>query len=189
MRWILIPTLVASFLIAQPVLADVPSYSLVKDKSTLKFYAIQNGAPVEGSFTDYTADIHFDPDKLTESSVTVEVNTGSVTVANTDVAQSIKTPDWLSTETFPKAVFKCTKLSRMPQTNNYYADGELTLRGKTMPVVLNFQMEHIDDKGAIAKGSVTLRRNDFGVGQGEWAKDDTIKNEVRIEFRIVTEKH
>lgn len=189
MRWILIPTLAASILLAQPVLAELPAYSLVKEKSTLKFYAIQNGAPIEGSFADYTADIRFDPEKLAESSVTVEVGTGSVSVANDDIAQNIKAPDWLSAEAFPKAVFKSTKISRMLQSDNYYAEGQFTLRGKAMPVTLNFQLEHIDDKGAIAKGSVTLLRNSFGVGQGVWAKDDAIKNEVRVEFRVVTEKN
>jgi len=187
MRKILI-VLLSSLFLASPALADVPAYTLNKDKSTLKFFAIQNGAPVEGAFKDFTGDIHFDPDQLDKGSVTIEVNTGSVASANDDVTSNVKLPEWLSTQAFPKATFACKKLSRMPASDNYYADGTLTLRGKTVPVVLNFQMEHMDDKSAIAKGYVTLRRSDFGVGQGAWAKDDVIKNEVRVEFRVVADK-
>jgi len=191
MRKIPILWLVVSFLLPLPALAanvPVPAYSLVKDKSMLKFVAIQNGAPIEGNFKDFTADIHFDPKQLDKSSIKVEVNTASVSTPNEDVEQNIKLPEWLSTQAFPKAMFKCTKLTRMPQSDNYYADGQLTLRGKMLPVVLNFQMEHLDDKTAIAKGYITLHRRDFGIGQGQWAKDDVIKDEVRVEFRVVAEK-
>jgi polyisoprenoid-binding protein YceI len=166
--------------------ADLPVYMLVKEKCSLKFIAIQNGAPVEGKFTDFNADIHFDPDLLDKSSISAEVSTDSVTTANEDVEKNVKLPDWLSTEAFPKAIFKTKKISRMPQSDNYYADGVLTLRGKTQPVVLNFSLKTFG-KTQVAEGYVTLRRNEFNIGQGEWSRDDVIKNEVRVEFRIVAE--
>lgn len=179
---------VAAAFFAFTASAAAPAWQMIKEKSNLKFYAIQNGAPVEGKFKDFTTDIHFDPEHLDESAITVEVDTGSVEVASADVMQTIKTADWLSSEAFPKAVFKSKKITRMPMSDNYYGDGELTLRGKTLPVTLNFQMEYMQGNNAIAKGYVTLRRTDYGVGQGEWAKDDVIKNEVRVEFRIAAEK-
>src|SRR4051812_33197137 len=117
---ILIAGLIVSPLFVAPAFADAPAYTLVKDKSFLKFIAIQNSAPAEGKFTDFTADIHFDHDKPELSSITVEVNTGSITATNEDVEKNLKLPDWLSVDAFPKAVFKCTKLSHMPQSENYY---------------------------------------------------------------------
>ncbi len=189
MRASLIRLLAASVLLfPSTALANLPTWNVIKGKSFLKFYAIQNGAPVQGAFKEYKADIRFDPDVLHKSSITVEVDTGSVTSANADVEQNLKTPDWLSAVKFPTATFKTESISRMPNSQNYYAPGNLTLRGKTAPVQLNFRMEHFDAKRAIATGYVTLHRNDFGVGQGEWAKDDVIRNEVRVEFRIVAEK-
>ena len=169
-------------------LADIPAYKVIKEKSFLKFFAIQNNAPIEGRFNDFTADIHFDPDHLDQSSANVEVSTGSVIVESQDVLTNIKMPEWLSVAAFPKATFTCKKFTRMPQTNNYYADGQLTIRDKTVSAVLNFQMEHFDDKNAVATGYVSIHRNDFGIGQGEWSHDDVIKNEVRIEFRIAAER-
>jgi polyisoprenoid-binding protein YceI len=175
-------------LAASPALAaNVPSYAINKDKSVLKFYAIQNGAAVAGNFSDYTAEIKFEPEQLDKSSIKVEVATGSVSVSNADVQKNIVLPDWLSTEAFPKATFVSKKISRTPGTSNYFAEGELTLRGKTAPVTLNFSLTQTGDV-AIAKGIATLNRNDYGVGQGQWAKDDVINNAVRVEFRIFAVK-
>jgi len=173
---------------AASAFADVPSYEVIKEKSSIKFFAIQNNTSVEGRFTDFDATIRFDPEAVDKSSIRVEVKTGSITMPNEEVLQNVKKPDWLSVDVFPKAIFVSQKISRMPNTDNYYADGQLTLRDKTVPVVLNFQMDHFDSKTAIASGSVTLKRKDFGVGQGEWSKDDVIKDGVRVEFRVAAEK-
>lgn len=168
--------------------ADLPAYTLVRQKSFIKFFAIQNNAPVKGKFEDFSADIRFDPERLDQSSIRVEVKISSITAANDEVVSTVKLPEWLSAQAFPTAVFRSRKIWRMPSTDNYYGDGELTLRGKTVPVTLNFMIERMDEEGAIAGGYVTLRRGDFGVGQGQWAKDDVVKNEVRVEFRVVAEK-
>ena len=187
MRRILTSTLVAS-LLCLPAFAEAPHYKLIKEKSSLKFYAIQNGAPLQGEFKEFTADIDFSADKPQDSKVSVTVDTKSVSASYGEVEQNLKLPDWLSVEKFPKATFKAEKFIRIPSTDSYNTEGKLTLRGKTIPVTLNFKMEYVDDKSAIAKGYATLKRNDFGVGQGQWGKEDVIKNEVRVEFRIAAEK-
>ena len=184
---ILILTLVASF-IATPAAAAMSSYSVDKDKSFIKFVAIQNDAPIQGRFTDFSADIKFDHDNLNDGNIAVEVNTGSIEVANDDVQANVKLPEWLGVKEFPKAVFTAKKLNRMPNSENYYGEGELTIRGKKVPVVLNFQFERYEPTFAIARGYITLRRSDYDIGQGEWAKFDVLKNEVRVEFRIFAEK-
>jgi polyisoprenoid-binding protein YceI len=179
---------VSACLLSAPALAEAPAYELQKHKSHIKFFAIQNGASVEGKFNEFSADIRFDPEHTDQSSIKVVIKTGSVSMRNEEILTNIKLPDWLSVEVFPEAVFTSKKINRMPSTDNYYAEGQLTLRDKTMPVVLNFHMDHFDDNVAVASGSVTLHRKDFGVGQGEWARDDVIKDEVRVEFRVATEK-
>ncbi len=176
-----------AFFYTTSAFGEVPAYKLVKDKSSIKFFAIQNNAPVEGRFDNFTADIRFDPEHADQSSITAEVSVGSVASDHEAVASNLKLPEWLSEAAFPKATFRSTKLLRMPNTNNYIADGEITLKGKTEPATINFQLEMIGNR-AIAKGAMTLQRKDFDIGQGEWAKDDVIKNEVRLELRIVADK-
>jgi polyisoprenoid-binding protein YceI len=180
--------LVASLLFAFPAYSEVASYKTIKEKSTLKFYAINNNAPVGGEFKDFSTDIKFDPDNLEKSKIIVEVVTSSVFADYDELVETLLSKDWLATTEFPKAVFTSKKISRMPNSNNYYSDGTLELRGKTVPVILNFQLKFVDDRNVVAKGYITLHRNDYGVGQGEWSKDDVVKNEVRVEFRLVAEK-
>ena len=76
----------------------------------------------------------------------------------------------------------------MPSSNNYYAEGDLTIRGITLPATINFQLEELRQNYVLAKGYVTVNRLDFKVGQGEWKDSSTIKNEVRVDFRIVAQK-
>src|SRR5262245_9155201 len=100
--------------------ADLPIYKVIPEKSFLKFFAIQNGAPVQGRFEKFSADIKFDPAQADKSSIMVEVETGSLTASNDDVVKNLKLPEWLATELFPKAVYTSKKISRMPMTDNYY---------------------------------------------------------------------
>lgn len=165
------------------------TYKMVEGKkNTLKFVATMNGAPIEGAFKDFAVDILFSPNDLAKSKVKVEVQTASVSVANEDVATNIVLPEWLSVEAFPKAVFTSKTFSHMPATDNYYVDGELSLRGKTVPLVLNIQLEYVDDVRVLATGYATLRRSQFGVGQGQWESADVIQDEVRVEFRLLADR-
>ena len=168
--------------------AEVPAYQVIKEKSSLRFFAIQNNASIEGKFTEFSASIQFAQDRPEDSSIVVEIFTASVETSYDEVMNNVKLPEWLSVEAFPKAKFISKKIVRMPMTNNYYAEGELTVRDKTAPVTLNFQLDQPEENIAIAKGSATLHRRNFGVGQGQWASDDVVKDEVRIEFRIVARK-
>lgn len=174
-------------LLGSPAFADAPEYKLVKEKSILKFYAINNDVPVAGEFKDFSAEIKFDAKKLEESSISVKVNTASVFAEYEEVVENLLSSDWLAVEKFPQAVFTSEKISRMPNSNDYYADGQLQIRDKTMPVTLNFQLKPVGNN-MLATGYITLRRTDFGVGQGDWSKDDVVKNEVRVEFRVLAEK-
>lgn len=168
--------------------ADVPSYGVEKEKSFIKFIAIQNAAPVEGRFDNYDADIRFDPEQLDDSSIKVTVQAGSASSRNMDVQNNIKLPEWLASETFPAAVFASRKITRIPMTNNYYAEGELSLKNRIRPVTINFTVEKFNGDVALVSGFVTLKRGDFNIGEGEWSRDDVVKNEVRVEFRLLAKR-
>lgn len=180
-------------LLAFPAFA-APQYALVKEQSSLKFVAIQNNAPIEGQFKHFDAQIAFDAEKLTESSITVTVDTGSVAASYGEVADELKKPEWLDAVQFPNAVFKSTNITAQVTSfqggkpTAFVAEGELTLRDKTLPITLTFQFEKLDDKEAIATGKATIQRTAFGVGQGEWKDTGAVKDNVAIDFRVVAAK-
>ena len=171
----------------QPAWAEPVAYELIKEKSHLKFVAIQNNAPVSGRFTDFTTDIQFDFNAPEKSKIKALVKTGSVSTDYEEVEKNLKLPQWLSVEAFPDATFETTKINQIPNSKDYYAEGKLKLRDKTVPINLNFQIKDYGDT-VVSEGYATIRRTDFGVGQGEWAGTDVVKNEVRVEFRITAKK-
>ena len=201
-RFLIPTTILAVSFLALPVMAKevvaspaaeaevvvVPSYELDKAKSTLKFIATQNNAAVEGKFTAFDAVIAFHPDHVEQSSIKVDVDINSLVMTDSQTQATLLTADWFDVAKNPKAVFVSSKVDRIPGTNDYYAPGELTLRGVKAPATLNFSIVYMDDAKVVANGSVTLQRTDFGVGQKEWAKDDVVKKAVRIEFRVTANK-
>ncbi len=181
-------TATSSVTAVAPVVKPAPVYTLLKEKSSLKFTATQNNAPVEGKFNRFDADIAFDPEHLDISHINVEVDVASMELADSQTKDTLLTAEWLDTAEHPKATFKSEKIDMVPGTEDFYAKGNLTLRGKTVPVTLNFIIEFVDDGRAIATGYFTMQRGDYGIGQKEWSGDDVIKKAVRVEFRVVADK-
>ncbi|VVC75639.1 Protein YceI [Aquicella siphonis] len=161
--------------------ADVAVWQIVSDKSSLVFTATQNGAPVSGSFKTFKGDIEFSLSDLEHSRVNIVVDTGSVSASYSDLVDALKTPDWFNVKVFPQAVFKADRFKKTGE-KTYQADGTLTIRNITKPVVITFSVEEAGDTKARIRGGTTIQRNDFGVGQGDWAGTDEIKNDVRIDF-------
>lgn len=166
---------------------EAPSWNVDKAASAVGFTAVQNNAEVQGSFTDYDADIRFDPENLAQSSVKIAVKLSSVTASYQDVAATLATPDWFNTDAFPEAVFEATKFTHKAG-KEYLAEGTLTLKEKVQPVTLAFTLEEYGATTAKVTGTTTLSRTAFGVGSGQWAATDLVKDEVKIAFTLVASR-
>jgi polyisoprenoid-binding protein YceI len=167
--------------------AAAPAWNIVPKDSKLTFTAIQNDAPVSGEFKTFSGDIHFDPAELATSKVNMIVDVGSVTTSYADIATTLKTPDWFDTKLFPQAVFKADKFIKT-RDKTYQASGTLTVRDKTQPVTLTFVLEDYSKTNARVTGTTVLKRTLFGVGKGDWAKTNEIKDDVQIKFTLVAVK-
>lgn len=167
--------------------AAVPTWEIVPNQSSITFTATQNGAPVTGQFKKFTGEIHFDVNQLNTSNVKITIDMNSVNVGYGEVASTLKTPDWFNVKAFPQAVFQADKFIKTGE-DTYQAMGTLTIRDKTIPVTLNFSGKEDDQHIAHLKGSTMLKRTAFGVGQGDWAKTDNIKDDVKVEFILTAVK-
>ena len=61
--------------------------------------------------------------------------------------------------------------------------GQLSIKGKTQDVVVPATFTAQGNAG-VFDGSFTIRRADFTIGEGAWAKFDIVANDVQIKFRI-----
>ena len=65
----------------------------------------------------------------------------------------------------------------------YEVTGQLSIKGKTQEVVVPATFTPQGNSG-VFEGSFTIRRADFSIGEGSWAKFDIVANDVQIKFRI-----
>jgi polyisoprenoid-binding protein YceI len=173
--------LFVSLLLTTLANAKPPSWDIITDKSTLTFTASQNNAPVKGSFESFTGDIVFDPDDMSENQVTINIDMNSVKTSYKEMADTLKTAEWFNIKTFPQAKFTADAFT-ITDDGTYAANGNLTIRDKTVPTKLIFSLQQDGEDHIVATGTATLKRNDFGVGQGDWSSTKEIKDEVTVEF-------
>lgn len=177
--------IIALIIILSPVFAyaDVTAWQIVPEQSSITFTASQNNAPVMGEFKKFEGNINFDPNQLDKSNVRMIIDVASVTTADPDISGTLKTADWFNAKVFPQAIFTANNFTKTG-SNAYQANGTLTIRDKTLPVKVLFILDQYTPTNAHAKGMVILKRDDFGVGQGDWSSTDVVKNEVQVNFKI-----
>ena len=158
------------------------SHWLVSKNAQLGFATQWTGEPVVGSFKQWTADIVFSPDDLKNSSLTVKVDLASVATGDEQRDSALPSADWFDVAHHPTAIFKASSFKQVAE-GSYKANGTLSLRDKTAPIVLIFKL-NIDGDKATAKGSTTLDRTVFGVGQGEFSATDQIPAAVKVTFNL-----
>lgn len=181
----MLPVLLMLFLPTLLMAETQPQRWFVQTKeSTLSFTATQNNAPIKGTFIGYALSIYFSPENLEKSSIQSAINMPSLRMDYPDAAKTATSEAWLDAAKFPFAQFKTTSISHLGK-KNYAAEGELTMLGKTQPIILHFTLEEYTPKLARVKGEALLSRSAFGIGKGEWAATDVIKDEVTFNFDIV----
>ena len=178
---------IATLSLLSTVAAAAPAWKIIPSQSSLTFTATQNNSPVSGKFKQFSGTINFDPDQLSTSAINIVVDIASVSTSYAEVGDTLKTPDWFDAKLFPQAVFKATQFTKTG-SNNYEAHGILTIRDKSIPVTLAFTLKEFPPTKALATGETTLKRNQFGLGKGEWAKTDEVKDDVKVDFVLSAQK-
>lgn len=177
----------ALLLFSLTTFAAVPSWVIVPDKSSLTFTAIQNNAPVNGEFKKFSGDINFDPQQLTQSNVHIVVDMGSTETSYKQIADTLKTMDWFHVKHFPKAIFDAKSFTKTGN-NTYQANGQLTLCDKTLPLTVSFVLDKYTPQEAHVTGDAIIQRTKYGIGKGDWASTEAVKDDVKINFVIEATK-
>lgn len=164
-------------------LAAAPAWQIVPADSSIKFTATQNGAPAVGEFKKFSGDINFDPAQLDSSKIRIVVDIASLSASYSDLVSTLETTEWFDPKLYPQAIFTSNKFTKTGP-NDYKVDGTLTIRDKTIPTTLLFTLVTYTDAKAVAKGTAKIERTQFGVGQGDWAKTDEVKDDVKVDFTL-----
>jgi cytochrome b561/polyisoprenoid-binding protein YceI len=161
-----------------PTLAQVASQWQVT-QGNLGITVQQFGQAVTGEFSDWTANIAFDPQAQTGilGNVTVTVAIGSLTLGG--VTQQALGDEFLQSNTFETAIFT----GPITATNaGYVVEGTLNLAGETLPLTLPFDLT-LEGDTATAQGATQLNRLDFGIGTA-YRDENSVGFGVDIQFDL-----
>ena len=172
---------IAMLAAAAPAAAQ-SSWTVDKAASQLGFRGSMAGAAFDGRFRRWDAKILFDPAALDKSSVTAVVDLASAATGDASRDQSLPEAEWFNTARFPRATFTANRF-RALGGNRYAAIGTLTIRGVSRPATLPFQLV-INGRQARMRGSLTLNRTTFGIGQGQFAGAETVAHAVQVTVAI-----
>ncbi|UPT61673.1 MAG: YceI family protein [Hyphomonadaceae bacterium JAD_PAG50586_4] len=141
-----------------------------------------NGAQnFTGRFTNWRADIVFDPADLPGSSANVTIETASATDGVAMHDRALPGSQWFDAAAHPNATYRTTSIRHLGG-DAYRAEGELTIRGRTRAVALPFTLT-IDGDRASMNARTSIDRRDFDIGKGSDA-DDSISRDIDIIIRV-----
>ena len=163
--------------------AHAIEYNAVQpQQSTIQFVYKQMGVAVEGKFKRFNSQLSFDPAKPTAAKANLEIDLGSIDVGAPEGNQEVAGKPWFNTPAFPTARFVSGTVKALGG-NRYEVAGKLTIKGKTQDVVVPATFTPQGNTG-VFDGGFTLKRADFAIGEGSWAKFDIVANEVQVKFRL-----
>ena len=152
------------------------------EQSSIQFTYKQMGVAVDGKFRRFSSQLAFDPATPAAARATFDVDLASVDTGASEGDDEVAGKPWFNTKAFPTARFVSSSVKALGG-NRYEVAGQLSIKGKTQEVVVPATFT-AQGKQAVFDGSFTIRRADFSIGEGSWAKFDVVANEVQIRFRI-----
>lgn len=152
------------------------------EQAEIKFVATQEEVPVEGKFTQFSADVDFDLAKPALGKVNVVIDVASVDTGSSDADGLLKSSGFLDAAHFPRATFTSTSI-KATDAGKFLASGQFTLKGRSLALVIPF-VARPDGAGTWFEGDVPLSRLAYKVGEGEWADTGTLADKVLIRFKL-----
>ena len=163
--------------------AHAVEYTQVQpDKSQITFAYQQMGVAMQGAFKKFSGQLRFDPAAPSAAKSTIEVELASVDTGSSEGDTEVATKTWFDTKAFPRARFESGSVKALGG-NKYEVAGKLTIKGKTVDVVVPATFA-AQGKTGVFEGRLTIRRGDFSIGDGAWKAFDIVANDVVIQFRL-----
>lgn len=138
--------------------------------STTSFKIKNAGFTVDGKFGPASGKIIFDDSKSSGNSIDVSIDSKTINTGNNTRDGHLKKDEYFDAEKFSKIVMKAVLFTK-EANGTYKGFFKLTLKGKTKDIMVPFSFSQKDGKGKF-KGSFTINRLDFGVGENSMVLSD-----------------
>jgi len=160
-------------------------WDIQAEGSHIRFTALQEGEAFTGEFTEFSGVIDFNPAAPENGSVDISIPLKSVDAGSRDRNSTLPGKVWFSVKKFPSARFTSSDISQ--QETGFLAKGELTLKGKAIPIELPFDLQ-IDADRAVMTGQINLDRTLWNVGAAPWDTDEWVSREVSLDLQVTADR-
>ena len=163
--------------------SSLPMWQIDYEQSFIKFVGDQAGAPFEGEWKSWSAEIQFDAAQLDQARFNVSIDLSSGFSNNQERDDTIRSADFFDVASFPKAVYRASNFS--DNSGSFQSFGELSMKGVGVETPMNFQVE-LTDGIKVLSGSASLNRFDWNIGSGDWTDTSWVGENVQVKVRVVT---
>lgn len=140
----------------------------------------------KGSFKLWQGIVRVDDNDVSRSSVTVQVNTASIDMLDTQQTAMLKDSDFFDVAKFPEMTYASTRIERTGDTT-LKVEGDVTLRGITRPMQLDVSVTDRKPNApagaayAHFKAEGKLKRSEFGMVKYVDMVGDTVDISIRTD--------
>jgi polyisoprenoid-binding protein YceI len=162
---------------AKPAASGATAYSLDPAKSKLEFTFTQAGAVNKGRFAKYEVTLTPPGGNPAGGKLDVSVDVASLDTDDDERDGILRGEELFDVKKFPNARYTADKLTKT--ATGFEASGKLTIRNvtKDLKVPLTFKP---GTGGAQLSGKTSIKRLDFGVGQGDWKSTEWVDDQVNV---------
>ena len=163
-----------------------PVWTLDKAASRLSFKGVMNGAPFDGVFRTWDAQIAFDPKILANSRATITVDTASALTGQPIKDAALPNSEWLATAAYPQATLVTRSITALGG-DRYLASAIIHIRGVAWRTTVPFTVSISHDAGRM-QATLTLDRRIFGIGEGPFRSPAPVEPLVQVAMKLVAQR-
>lgn len=165
------------------------NYRLDPDHTTVLFKVEHMGiSTFVGRFNEVQASLDYDPKQPENSQLEARVEMASLDIDQPDLAETLRSCQWLCVEDYPQARFVTTGAATV-DGNRLVFPGDLTFRGETRPIDVTVTVKGGADNWLTESytlgfdAELEFLRSEFGMGRYVPTVGDEIRVEVFTEFK------
>lgn len=191
-----VPALLALATVAATPGTTAEPWNVDQPHTEINFSVKHFFTPVSGTFRDFDVNLVYDRANPSASSVEVRIAVSSVNTGNERRDEHLRSGDFFEASTHPYITFRSTSV-RTAGEGRLVATGPLTIKGVTREIELPITVLGVQEipgemqemLGGVKRvagfaAETRIRRQDFGVGVGNWAATVVVGGDVDITIAL-----
>ena len=148
-------------------------------KSRVTFRFQQMGVSMDGQFKKFVAQANLNTAQPAKATGRIDIDLTSIDTGSSEADQEVVGKAWFHVAAHPRGSFVLQSLKPLGG-DQYEVAGLLTLKGSTREVRAPAKLT----AQGVLSGAVTMKRSDFSIGEGMWAKFDVVANDITVLYSL-----